>query len=202
MEKQNNNTENVELEHVEFETKYEVEADLLFEFKSLVQELNPKKFIYVEGPDTFFTTPGRDDIFARYRRATHGDGKRAEFTVKEKHSKNNNIIRTETNWRVDSTPKEDIIKGAELMGFTFNNEIFKTCHIYNFDDATLVYYSVEENKKVKNFIEIEVREDLNITEDEAWGIVKKYEEILAPLGISAQRRKKLSLFEMYRKKES
>lgn len=184
---------------IEFETKYEVNSDLLFKFKDMVQELNPKKFVYVEGPDTFFTMEGRDDIFARYRRATHGDGKRAEFTIKEKHKENNSIKRTETNWRVDTTPKHQIVKGAELMGFKLNNEIFKTCHIYNLDDATLVYYSVSENGKIKNFIEIEVNEDLEVTEDEAWDIIKKYEEILSPLGISAQRRKRLSLFEMYRK---
>lgn len=187
------------LEHIEFETKYEVESDVLFEFKDLAETLGPKKFIYVEGPDTFFTVPGRDDIFARYRRATHGDGKRAEFTIKEKHADSNNVIRTETNWRVDNTSKSEVVKGAELMGFKLNTEIFKTCHIYNYSDATLVYYSVREGKKVKHFIEIEVREDLEVTEDQAWEIVKKYEEILAPLGISAQRRKRLSLFEMYRK---
>lgn len=187
------------LKHVEFETKYEVESDVLFEFKDLAESLNPKKFIYVEGPDTFFTITGRDDIFARYRRATHGDGKRAEFTVKEKHSENNNIIRTETNWRVDNTSREEVVKGAELMGFKLNTEIFKTCHIYNYNDATLVYYSVREGKSVRHFIEIEVSEGLELTEDESWDIIKKYEELLSPLGISAQRRKRLSLFEMYRR---
>ncbi len=187
------------LEHVEFETKYEVDSDLLFQFKSMVKDLQPNKFIYVEGPDTFFTAPGRDDVFARFRRATYGDGKRAEFTIKQKEQNNSNVIRTEINWRVDNTPKEDIIKGAELMGFEFNNEIFKTCHIYNLDDVTLVYYSVQEDQKVTNFIEIEVNEKLDITEEQGWEIIKKYEDYLAPLGISAQRRKRLSLFEMYRK---
>ena len=36
-----------------------------------------------------------------------------------------------------------------------------------------------------------------MTQEQAWEVVQKYEKLLAPLGITPQKRKKLSLFEMY-----
>ena len=186
------------LELVEFETKYEVDESLLHPFKQLVEGLNLGKCHYVQGIDVFFTKPGRDNIFARYRKADND--KRAEFTIKEKHTEANSIKRTETNWRVDNTDFKEIAKGAELMGFKENTTIWKSCHIYDLKDVIAVFYSVRgEDNKMTHFIEIEVHHKLNFTEEQAWDIIKKYEELFAPLGISAKKRKRKSLFEMYRK---
>ena len=38
-----------------------------------------------------------------------------------------------------------------------------------------------------------------MTPDKAWEVILKYEKLLSPLGITAQKRKRLSLFEMYKK---
>jgi len=191
------------LELVEFETKYETTLDQLFPFKALVESMEYKNHKYVQGPDVFFTKGNETNIFARYRKAEHDKSGRAEFTVKEKLQKNSSVIRTETNWRVDKTPYPEIAKGADMMGFEYNTRIWKACHIYDLDDATLVFYTVkDETNKLMHFMEIEVREDLKITEDQGWEIIRKYEAVLAPLGVSAQKRKRKSLFEMYRKVKS
>lgn len=186
---------------IEFETKYEVEENLLHPFKELMDTIGFKKFLYVQGPDVFFTKPGDRETFARYRRAEHGD-KREEFTIKQKHDENSSIIRTETNWLVTGTPANEILKGIELMGFVYNTKIWKACHIYNLSDATLVFYTVrDENNNYTHFIEVEVKEQAGYTEEESWEIIRKYEELLKPLGISAQKRKRKSLFEMYRRED-
>ena len=102
-----------------------------------------------------------------------------------------NVIRKEVNWRVDYTDKETIHEGALMMGFDFNFSIWKSCHIYNFKDATLVFYTVRDDKgTMTHFVEIEVDEESihKLTRDEAWGIVKKYEAVLAPLGITYRHR--------------
>lgn len=193
----------------EFETKYRVEQHLLTEFKRIVGELpNLKKFIYVEGPDYYYTKP--DGSFARYRRPAHGlDNQRCEVTMKVKpEGAKNNIMRKEVNWRVDITPKEAIEEGLSLMGYKFNFSIWKACHIYNLEDATLVFYSVYDTtdgkpSKTDSFVEIEIDEELvhTLTEDQAMGLIEKYEELLSPLGLIAQRRLRKSLFEMYNRVE-
>ena len=73
------------------------------------------------------------------------------------------------------------------------------CHIYNFEDATLVFYTVKDGSKLDHFMEIEVREDMEFTEDQAWAIIRKWEKELEPLGITAQNRLRKSLFDMYRR---
>ena len=183
--------------HTEFETKYRVNPDLIFKFKTIVSELDYKNFVYAEGPDYYYTKP--DGSFLRYRKAT--TEKRAEVTLKEKPSgAKHNVERKEVNWRVDATAKETIHEGALLMGFTFNFSIWKSCHIYNFKDATLVFYTVrDDNNKLDHFIEIELDENNihNLTLQQAWDKIRKYEEILSPLGITHRHRLTKSLYEMY-----
>jgi adenylate cyclase class IV len=190
---------NVETLHefTEFETKYRTEKLLEDKFKSIVSEMDYKNFVYAEGPDHYYTKP--DGSFLRYRKAV--TEKRSEVTLKEKPTgATSNISRKEINWRVDGNSKEAIHQGALMMGFTFNFSIWKTCHIYNFKDATLVFYSVkDDNDKYDYFIEIELNEKTihTLTHKEAMDCIRKYEEILSPLGITHNKRLKKSLYEMY-----
>jgi hypothetical protein len=184
--------------HCEFETKYKVSSDVQFKFKALVSEIDYKEFIYAEGPDYYFTKS--DGSFLRYRKAT--TEKRAEITIKEKpQDAKNNIIRKEVNWRVDITPKETIIEGAEMMGYKFNFSIWKACHIYKMmDGTTLVFYTVrDENNNVEHFIEIELdeRKITSFTEESALNLIRQWEDFLSPLGITYRNRLNKSLFEMY-----
>jgi len=188
----------------EFETKYASDIGQLSMFKSIVEKLpGLLEFTYAEGPDTYLTKP--DGTFGRYRAAKYPHGtKFAQWTLKYKPSgAKNNISRLEYNWRVDGTPEQEILDGATAMGFTYNFKINKQCHIYRFEPVTLVFYSVKEENSEKEdyYIEIEITEETvhELTEDMAWDIIRKYEKILEPVGVNAQKRKRLSLFEMYKK---
>ena len=181
-------------QNTEFECKYRVEPHVLIEFKRIVSELpDLKSFLYVEGPDFYYSHPDFDErSFGRYRKPSHGlDNGRAEWTVKRwLTGAKSSTKRLEMNWRVDLTPEEDVKRGAEVMGFVFNFSIIKSCQIYKFDDATLVFYTVYDvtdgstSSKVDHFVEVEVSEKLiteGLTEAEAWVIIEKYEKALAPI---------------------
>ena len=195
-----NEDKNEGLKFHEIETKYRVESEKLHPFKALVEGLDGMDaFLYVQGPDVYYTKG--DDEFIRYRKADHGEDDRSELTVKIKTVEKNNIFRKEVNVRVDKNTPETIAEFASSLGFEYNFSIWKACHIYRFEDATLVFYSVRDEDKgsMAHFIEIEVDEETEYTESEAWDIIKKYEAILAPLGIEHRKRLRKSLFEMYRK---
>jgi adenylate cyclase class IV len=184
----------------EFETKYYLDGDKMFEFKQLIENINDQyDFLYVQGPDHYYTKP--DGSFLRYRKADNDKTGRAELTMKSKsEGSSNNILRKEINLRVDKNNFSTIQEFATMLGYTFNFKIWKMCHIYKFKDATLVFYTVrDENSEMTHFVEIEVDEELipKITEEEAWNIVRKYEKELSPLGITYRNRLNKSLFEMY-----
>lgn len=222
----------------EFETKYRVEPSVLTEFKRIMDTMpNLHKFIYVEGPDDYFTnehitkafgefaatlknadaerlnaliseTVGLFPPFMRYRRPSHGlDNNRQELTTKYKQDgAKNNVQREEKNIRVDNTEESTVKSFVKDIGYKLNFSIWKTCHIYNFDDATLVFYSVYDTTngqatKMDNFVEIEVSEEkvASMTEDQAWQIIQKYEKAMESLGLTAKNRLRKSLFEMYRR---
>lgn len=186
--------------HTEFETKYRLEGDKVFEFKEIVETLDqPYDFIYVQGPDWYYTKP--DGSFLRYRKAENDKSGRAELTMKTKpEGVSHNVLRKEVNLRVDKNKFGTVEEFAKMLGYDFNFKIWKMCHIYNFKDATLVFYTVRDDKgTMTHFVEIEVDEETihKLTKDEAWGVVKKYEAVLAPLGITYRHRLNKSLYEMY-----
>jgi len=205
MSKESQNSESFIDRLVEFETKYRVEPHFLTLFKYTVEKLpNLHRFVYVEGPDEYYV---KDDKFIRYRHPSFSlDNNRAEITMKIKPAEaKNNIKRKEWNWRVDNTPQDTIREGIKDLGFKFNFSIWKSCHIYNFNDATLVFYTVydttdDKPSKTDTFVEIEVSEEginQGITEQQCWDIIIKYEKILEIIGLNAQKRLRKSLFEMY-----
>ena len=65
----------------------------------------------------------------------------------------------------------------------------------------MVDVTSENKNSESHFIEIELNESTiyNHTEEEAWTLLMKYEKMLEPLGIHAQKRLRKSLFEMYRR---
>lgn len=194
------------LDHIEFESKYRVETDVLMPMKILVEKMATfKDFIYAEGPDEYFT---KEDSFIRYRKeANKGPDSRAELTMKIKpEGAKNNIIREEYNVRVDATPRETVVKLLTALGYKHNFTVMKSCFIYHMEDATLVYYSVADItdgslKTMNHFVEIEVSEEKihNMTETEAWEVLTRYEKALEVVGLSPQKRLRKSLFEMYRR---
>lgn len=189
----------------EFETKYRVDGEKRYEFKKIMEDLNTaSSFLYVESDDVYYAKGDAKTAneFLRLRYGHHGE-KRKELTYKKKLSSTNNIQRTEINVRIDPTEDYEFVIGqlCKNLGFEPNFKITKYCEIYFFDKATVVFQSVKytDSDKIDHFIEIEVNEEMEFTEDEAWSIIKKWEEVLKPLGITAKNRTRLSLFEMYRK---
>jgi predicted adenylyl cyclase CyaB len=188
-----------ETKFLEIETKYDASNINRVDFKILVKSINPKSLIYVESRDVYFIKTA--DEFVRYRMPVeNNDDPRAELAFKKKHAQNNNIVRTEVNLRVDGNSPETVTAFIEGLGYKRNFSVYKMCDIYYFDDCNIVYYNVvDDDNRHASFLEIEVKEDAGIDEEQAWGILQKYEKLLSPLGINAQKRKKLSLFEMYRR---
>jgi len=188
------------LKFTEFEVKFKVEGDLVYEFKKLVSALpDEKEFIYLESDDIYYV---KGEEFIRHRYDIKNLEGRQELTFKKKVNTQNNINRVEVNLRCDGNTIENTAKFCESLGFTKNFKIAKYVHIYRLKDATLPFYTViDESGQMSHFIEIEVDEELlhSLTEEEAWAVVRKYETILAPLGVTPQKRLRKSLFEMYRK---
>lgn len=187
------------MKNLEIEVKFNADGIDRLAFKDLVKSLNPNDFLYVESTDTYYL---KNEInFLRYRAsAENSKSRRAELTFKKKHNENHNIIRTEVNLRVDSNSPETVQDFAEGQGYKKNFIIWKACDIYYFDDCNLVYYSVKDESNVySHFIEIEVLEGLPETEEQGWEILRKYEKLLEPLGITYKNRLNKSLFEMYKK---
>lgn len=188
-----------EKKFLEIETKYDANEIDRLRFKVLARSLNPTKFIYGEGTDIYFIKEAED--FLRYRMPmVNSEDRRSELTFKKKSTKNNNMIRTEVNLRVDMNDSGLVTAFCEGIGYKRNFSVYKMFDIYFFDDANIVYYSVlDDDGKTANFVEIEASEDIGLTEEKAWEVVQKYEKLLSPVGITAQKRKRLSLFEMYRR---
>lgn len=189
---------NEEHKFLEIETKYEADEIDRVAFKALARQLNPTKFFYVESRDVYYVK--NKDEFLRHRMsAEHLDDPRSELTFKKKHTEKNNMIRTEVNLRVDVNSNETVKAFCEGIGYNRNFSVYKMCDIYYFDDANIVYYSViDDFNKTATFVEIESSEDIGLTQDQSWEVIQKYEKLLSPIGITPQKRKKLSLFEMYR----
>ncbi len=190
-----------EKKYLEVEAKYNADDIDRIKFKDLAKSLGPKSFLYVESTDVYYLRA--ENEFLRYRMPSEnrlgGDEEnRSELTFKKKSMDKNNWVRTEVNLRVDKNDPFLIHAFCEGLGYKKNFSIQKSCDIYFYDDADLVYYTVKgEDGKYATFVEIEADESLEMTQEQAWEVVQKYEKLLAPLGITPQKRKKLSLFEMY-----
>jgi hypothetical protein len=198
-------SENPNKKYVEFETKYTSEASLETRFKHHVMNTcEVKDFLYCEGPDEYFTNV-KTKRFKRFRHATFPKGLRKEVTTKVKpEGAKTSISRTEKNLRVTDNDDQLIRETILDDGFEHDFTIWKSCHIYMVPEGTIVYYCVVDitpgtKFNEEYFIEIEVDEDLidRITTDDAKAIIRKYEEILAPLGVSFQKRLRQNLYERY-----
>lgn len=194
----------------EFETKYLTNIDMLDNFKKIAESLpNLKSFQYAEGPDYFFENPAIPNTFGRFRRGSYPlpDGTYyQQLTTKTKgSSSNNNIQRKEPNLKVMGGSVEEVTDFFKSVGFVYTHNIKKACHIYEYPECTLVFYTVksEEGSESEHFVEIEVDEATihTLTETEAWGVIEKYEKILSSIeGVSAKKRLRLSLRDRYKKK--
>jgi len=189
-------------DYLEVEFKYGANDISRFAFKDLAKSLSPKSFIFVESVDVYYAK--NENEFLRHRLPSQNKGgseeDRSELTFKKKHKESNNWTRTEVNLRVDKNDPELVAAFCGGLGFTKNFSIEKCCEIFIYDTVDIVYYSVkDETGSYSSFCEIEALEDIGLTHEQSLEEVLKYEKLLAPLGITPQKRKRLSLWEIYRK---
>ncbi len=190
----------------EFETKYLSNINMLYPFKQIASELpNLKSYRYAEGYDQFFENSSLPNTFVRFRRSGHPDenGKYyQQLTSKTKAAHaTNNLQRREPNLAIPGTMAE-VWAFVESVGFSYTHTVWKGCHIYQYDDCTLSFYSVRAGEQLEHFCEIEVDEQTihGYSKMEAMAVIEKYETLLAAIeGVSARKRLKLSLRERYRK---
>lgn len=180
----------------EIETKYDASEVSWSAFVNLVETFKPNKWMMVSSYDDYFIN--KDNCFIRYR---HTDD-RGELTIKKKTIDKNNIERIEVNVPTAGNNLNTITAFTDLLGYTYNFGIYKTCKIAFLDKVVLVYYVVydKEMKEQRRFIEVEANEEYPWESEEvAWNEVIAYEKLLEPLGITSKNRLKKSLFEMFRK---
>lgn len=179
----------------ELETKYFADDINMNDFIELVEPLKPE-WMMVSSYDDYFIND--KDEFIRYRYHDH----MGELTIKRKTTDANNNNRIEVNVPTDGKSSDAIEAFAGLLGYQKNFSVFKTCKIAFLEKAVLVYYVVYDENLVEKqrFIEVEAKETYAWTsEEEAWATVVEFENMLAPLGISAKNRLKKSLFEIFKK---
>jgi adenylate cyclase class IV len=181
----------------EIETKYRAQDVKLQDFIKCLESLSPTHKIRVGSYDHYFVKNDNEAI--RYR-----EGAKPELTVKVKLNDKNNYIRVEVNCPLDPNTAEEarlriVTAFCETLGFKHNFTIYKNCHIYYFENCNVVYYVVydEELKERDRFIEIEMKEDGWLNEDQAWAELQRVEKQLVVLGITPARRMKRSLQELF-----
>lgn len=187
---------------LEIEFKYSADNISLSHFNKFCQarpDHDTSAFLVASGYDYFYENKNDSEAFCRHRYGPDMN----QLTFKRKTSGVNNFVRTEHN--LDFT-KDMTVSQIEAYirehGYEFNTSIFKNCFIYKFEWYTLVYYICYDTdlKELGRFVEIEMKEDYAWkTRDEAWNALVSMERLCKTLGVSAQKRIKLSLYEMFKK---
>ena len=187
-------------EFKELEYKFYASKVDLKDFIKFMTELNPKLRKDVSSWDYYYTNDINSDEFMRFR-----ESQDPELTIKRKTKKSNNWQRIELDLPLDrdriALPTVETF--ANLLGYTENFRIYKTCFIFWFENVNFVYYVVynENMKEVDRFLEVEVNKD-RVPE---LGLDKAMEELrsaalkLDKFDLSLQNRLRKSLFEMFRK---
>jgi hypothetical protein len=182
----------------ELEYKYNAENVKLIDFQKLMEDLNIVNYVDASSWDIYYTRPGEKEEFLRYRKSPTIP----ELTRKRRVSETNVWERIEVDIPLDPKRiKEDDIKAwATLDGMMENFRIYKSCFIYFLEDINYVYYTVYDiNMHEKGrFMEVEINKHrLEELGDRAKDVLKEGEDKLAPLGISAKNRMRLSLFDRF-----
>lgn len=181
----------------EIEAKYDASEITLKDFLTLMEsKYKVKKRLLVSSYDDYFVD--KDGNFLRYR---HKEG-RGELTIKRKLDANNNNKRVEVNIPTGGDSMKAVTQFCELLGYTHNFCVYKTCEVFWIDNMVICYYVVydEEWKEQRRFIEIEADEEQQWeSEASAWAAVESYEKDFETLGITPRNRLKKSLFEIFQR---
>lgn len=187
------------MKYREIEFKYRADDITLKDFTEFCKARGESAFITASGYDYFYDHAKDHTCFARHRVGPAFN----QLTFKRKTTDKNNFVRTEHNidLAMSVRPEQTQALCAEF-GYRYNTSIFKNVFLYQFNTHTLVYYVCydEKLKELGRFIEIEMSEDYDwLSEDHAMGELLELERAAYPLGLSAQKRLRNSLFEMFKR---
>lgn len=184
---------------LEVEFKYNASEINLNSFKEFCMKREPDSYIMAAGHDHFYFKDQDPHGFYRYR---VGAGIN-QLTYKKKTVTENNYIRIEHNIDLaEHVDRDQISSMCSDLGYKYNTTIFKNSFIYVYEYYVMAYYIVYDSdmKEIDRFLEIEMNEDFPWEDEkQAWGELVILERIHKSLGISASKRIKESLFELYKK---
>ncbi len=190
----------------ELEYKYRADNVSLSHFKALMNSRRSPftSNIIAASWDIYYSQDGLEDSFQRFR----VDTGRPELTKKVKTKDGNNWVRVESDLPLDPArvSEEKVAFHVGLDGYRENFRIFKYCDMYFENDLNYVYYIVydENMRESGRFIEVEVNKDrvaplLLLGPNAPMEALRRGEQYLEGLGITAQNRLKKSLFELFRR---
>lgn len=178
----------------EIEYKYKADNIGYSDFQKVMEKLDIVKRLEVGSWDTYYTK-GSDE-FLRFR-----DGPTPELTKKTKVQEGNNWVRVECDLPLDPTrvTEATVTKFAEMVGYTYNFKINKSCFIYWTKEVNYVFYIVYDMnmKELGRFIEVEINKEL--ADENSTSVLNEAADKLKEVGLTPQNRMKKSLFEMFKK---
>jgi adenylate cyclase class IV len=200
--------EKFDIEVNELELKYDANEVCLSAFNQLSWSEKPESYAEAHSWDIYFSADKAATIhtlpfeFMRLRL-----GKKPELTIKIKKDGKNNNSRIEIDIPLDPNASSNdlnkvVSEYCKQFNFVENFRIFKYCSIFFYEKIDTVYYVTydEEMKEIGRFLEIERRKDVPCeSEDEAWELVKSFEQKFSIFGITPQHRMRRSQWEMNRK---
>lgn len=184
--------------YTELEYKYKADNVTLLQFRELMNESSCKKSLDISSWDTYYTNlSDGPEAFIRHREAANPP----ELTIKRKSKKNNNWHRQEVDLQLMPEAEADVEAFCNLLGYTKNFKIYKSCFIYWYEHVNYVYYITydEGMKELDRFIEVEVNKDSILGLEDPETVLARAEHQLGKLDIKPANRMKRSLFEIYRK---
>ena len=188
---------NESLKFIEIEYKYNAKDIERANFNSLCKSLGPKRELAVEADTSADYYFSKKDRFMRFRQHKNN----WELTTKIKHEDSNNKVRTEINIKLGAGMSPEKAKAfSEVFGLKPDFTIKKDVQIYWFDKVVLSHYTClsEDGRPLDTFMEIECDESYPWkTTGEALEELAKWEEIFSKVGLTAQKRIRRSLFEIY-----
>lgn len=178
----------------EIEFKYDAKGIPLDHFKEVCIAQDPNEYIISGGDDHFYSCESDNTAFLRHRIG----GEYNEITLKHKKS---DYVRTEdTLYLSDQSNSFNVRAFMYRFGFNYTNTINKTTHTYIFDRYSICYY-VCRNKDLKEmgrYVEIEVNDDPNMSEDALFLELLALERVYGVIGLSPEKRIIQSLFELFK----
>jgi glucose-1-phosphate thymidylyltransferase len=150
--------------NVEIEKKYDASN---VNPKDFIRYFSNKAKIYedITSKDFYYIIDNPNIEFIRYREKGKGNGSVADLTIKNFNKSQLNRFEL-TIPLADNVETHNIIHFLNIIGARFKFDITKRCHIFEFENYTIVYYSFIVNNKKFKIIEIELKKiDFNLISD-------------------------------------